>query len=158
MTAHKHADVDPPHYTQDEIARTVVPALQEAFPEHIEEPPQTMPVDETVLVVRAEGVHEMVCHLVEELDVYHLSTITGQEIDAGIELFYHFWRGSGLTLRTTLDRDHLELATVTDVIPGAAFYEREIAEMLDVTFVGHPDPTRLFLPDDWDGSPPLRKE
>jgi hypothetical protein len=45
----------------------------------------------------------------------------------------------------------------TDVIVGAAFYEREIMEMLGVTFEGHPEPKPLFLPDDWGAAKPLRR-
>jgi Ni,Fe-hydrogenase III component G len=157
MTARKDSAIDPPHYESGAIKEQIVPALQTAFPDDILDV-QTMPVDETVTVVRVEGVRQIIRHLVEELDVLHLSTITGQEIEEGIELLYHFWRGSGLTLRVVLPLDALEVATVTDIIPGAAFYEREIVEMLGVTFAGHQDPLRLFLPDDWDGPPPLRKE
>jgi Ni,Fe-hydrogenase III component G len=157
MTAHKNAALDPPHYTPDTLEHLVIPTLQETFPRHIREL-QTMPVDETVLVVRADGVREIVRHLVEVLGITHLSTITGQEIEQGIELLYHFWHGAGLTLRTLLPLEGPKLATVTDLIPGAAFYEREIVEMLGVTFDGLVDPARLFLPDDWDGPPPLRQE
>ena len=157
MTAHKNAALDPPHYAQDTLEHMVIPTLQETFSRYIREL-QTMPVDETVLVVSTDGVRKIVGHLVEALGITHLSTITGQEVDEGIELLYHFWHGSGLTLRTVLPFDRLELATVTDVIPGAAFYEREIVEMLGVTFAGLLDPARLFLPDDWDEPPPLRKE
>ena len=39
-----------------------------------------------------------------------------------------------------------------------AFYEREVAEMLGVTFDGHPDPGLFLLPDDWEGGAPLRKD
>jgi NADH:ubiquinone oxidoreductase subunit C len=157
MTAHRNAALDPPHYARDTLEHTVVPTLQETFSRYIREL-QTMPVDETVLVVSPNGVLEIVRHLVEALGITHLSTITGQEIDEGIELLYHFWHGAGLTLRTLLPLDQLEVATVTDLIPGAAFYEREIAEMLGVTFEGLADPAPMFLPDDWDGPPPLRKE
>ena len=50
------------------------------------------------------------------------------------------------------------IASVTDLIPGASFYEREIGEMLHLTFDGHPDPRPLLLPDDWNGDAPLRRE
>jgi len=63
-----------------------------------------------------------------------------------IELLYHFWDGGGLTLRTSLPREEPHIATLTDLIPGAAFYEREVSEMLGVTFDGHPDLRALLLP------------
>ena len=39
--------------------------------------------------------------------------------------------------------------TITDVIPGAVLYEREVHDLLGVEFEGHPDLSPLLLPDDW---------
>jgi NADH-quinone oxidoreductase subunit C len=58
-------------------------------------------------------------------------------------------------LRTRLPHETPAIATLTDLIPGAAFYEREIWEMLGVDFEGHPDLSLFLLPEDWDGVPPL---
>jgi NADH:ubiquinone oxidoreductase subunit C len=96
--------------------------------------------------------------LVERFGIRHLSTITGQDTGSEIQLLYHFWDGEGLTLCTSLPREQACIATLTDLIPGAALYEREVSEMLHVAFEGHPDPRKLLLPDDWDGEAPLRRE
>lgn len=47
--------------------------------------------------------------------------------------------------------------SVTPLFPGASFPEREAYDMFGITFDGHPDLTRILLPDDWDGHP-LRKD
>lgn len=44
-----------------------------------------------------------------------------------------------------------------DVYPGTELPEREVYDLLGVPFAGHPDLTRLLLPDDWEGHP-LRKD
>lgn len=49
--------------------------------------------------------------------------------------------------------------SITDVVPGAGWSERECRDMLGVEAVGHPDARRLVLPDDWpDGVFPLRRD
>ena len=119
---------------------------------------QPVPMDETFVELPPGCIHPAVRLLVERFDLRHLSTITGQDTGREIELLYHFWDGGGLTLRTSLPREEPHIATLTDLIPGAAFYEREVSEMLDVTFDGHPDLCALLLPDDWDGEAPLRQQ
>ncbi len=132
----------------------VTEALRQRCPDH-DIQPQSAPIADIFIVLPPDCVHEAVVLLMERFDFYHLSTITGQDTEESIELLYHFWKGDGLTLRTRLPRKDPCIATLTDVIPGAAFYEREIWEMLGVTFEGHPDLSLFLLPEDWDSAPPL---
>ncbi len=90
----------------------------------------------------------------------HLSTITGLEVGDEVELIYHLMRnGLQIGLRTKLPLDDLVVPTMTELIPGASLYEREIHDILGVRFEGHPNLSRLILPDMWDQKlPPLRKK
>ena len=92
--------------------------------------------------------------------VTHISTITGVDLGNVVEVIYHFdCRPAMLNLKILLPKDNLKVPTITDVFPGAILYERDLMEMLGVKVEGHPDPRRLFLPDDWpEGVYPLRKE
>jgi NADH:ubiquinone oxidoreductase subunit C len=50
-----------------------------------------------------------------------------------------------------------EVASIVDVYPGVDFAEREVFDLFGISFTGHPDLTRILMPDDWVGHP-LRKD
>lgn len=93
----------------------------------------------------------------------YLATITGLDmgVEAGqLELLYHFCAGAAIaTLRVRLSRENPIIPSIQGIIPSVSFYERELNEMLGVTFEGAPVEERLFLPDDFPaGVYPLRKD
>ena len=49
------------------------------------------------------------------------------------------------------------LPSLCSVHPGVEAPEREAYDLLGVVFTGHPDPTRILLPEDWEGHP-LRRD
>ena len=50
-----------------------------------------------------------------------------------------------------------KVPSLASVYPGANFAERETYDMFGIEFDGHPELTRILMPDDWDGHP-LRKD
>ncbi|MEI6289623.1 MAG: NADH-quinone oxidoreductase subunit C [Chloroflexota bacterium] len=84
----------------------------------------------------------------------YLSAITGQDLgkeNGKLEVLYHFCSGPAVTtLRVQQSRNEgAVLPSIADIIPAAAFFERELQEMLGYQLEGLPDSGRLFLPDDW---------
>ena len=142
--------------TQIYLFEEIFAALQETFPGE-EFDVETKPVDDTFLIVAPEKVRPVIELLLDKFDFYHLSTITGDDTGDGVRLLYHFWNGYGITLSALLPYDALHIPTLTDLIPGAAFYEREVQEMLGITFEGLEAPRPMFLADDWNGEFPLRR-
>lgn len=64
-----------------------------------------------------------------------------------------------MVLRTEVEPTVATIPSITPLIPGANWAEREVRDLIGVTPTGHPDPRRLVLPDDWpEGIYPLRRD
>ncbi|MCY3967680.1 MAG: NADH-quinone oxidoreductase subunit C [bacterium] len=62
-----------------------------------------------------------------------------------------------IRLRVQVPETNPVVPTLFDLYPGTEALEREVADMFGITFEGHPDPTRILMPPDWEGHP-LRKD
>lgn len=112
------------------------------------------------LHVKREAFKEAVKYLVDQLEFTHLSTITVTDLEDKIELIYHLaWKGSiELSLKIIISSEKPKVPTITDIIPGAVLYEREVRDVMGVTFEGHPDLSPLILPEEWpEDLHPLKK-
>ena len=96
----------------------------------------------------------------------HLSVIAANDLGESIRLLYIFSLYYGevkgefmVTLAVTLPKSDLTVPTISDLIPGAVFGEREKQEFLGVKVTRIPDGRRLFLPEDFpEGVYPWRKD
>ena len=61
------------------------------------------------------------------------------------------------TLKVMLAEEQPKVPTIVGVWPTANWHERETYDFYGITFAGHPDMTRILLPEDWVGWP-LRKD
>jgi NADH-quinone oxidoreductase subunit C len=62
-----------------------------------------------------------------------------------------------LRIKVGLPAEDPTVPSVTPMFPTANWHERETFDFFGIVFAGHPELTRILLPDDWDGFP-LRKD
>jgi len=62
-----------------------------------------------------------------------------------------------IRVRVQVPADDVTIPTLFDIHPGTEAHERETFDMFGIVFTGHPDMTRILMPEDWDGHP-LRKD
>lgn len=66
-------------------------------------------------------------------------------------------RNRRIRVITEVPVDDPTVASIADMYPGVNFGERETYDLFGIAFEGHPDLTRILMPDDWSGHP-LRKD
>jgi NADH-quinone oxidoreductase subunit C len=62
-----------------------------------------------------------------------------------------------LRVRVQVPENDTVVPSLFDVHPGTEALEREVFDMFGIRFEGHPDLTRILMPEDWIGHP-LRKD
>jgi len=65
-------------------------------------------------------------------------------------------RNHRLRVKVGLAEEDPRIPSVVALYPTASWHEREAFDFFGIVFEGHPDLTRILLPDDWEGHP-LRK-
>lgn len=80
-----------------------------------------------------------------------LSTATATETYHGIEVLYHFSHdqsGKYYCPRVVItDKKNPRMNSITPIVRGAEWIEREMSEMFGITFQGHPRPEPLLTRD-----------
>ena len=100
--------------------------------------------------VENDHLHEVVDYLFKEMGC-RLSTATATETYRGIEVLYHFSHdktGTYLCPRVIMtDKENPRMNSITPIVRGAEWIEREMAEMYGIDFVGHPRKEPLLTKD-----------
>ena len=131
--------------------------LEEQFPGSIVESSQDS------FVVKNEFLLEVATFLktTPEFDFDYLTAITGVDYNDYFEVVYQLTsmkHNHSLVLKTRCyDREKPVLPSVVSLWRGADFQEREIYDLMGISFDGHPNLKRIFL---WEGfqGHPLRKD
>jgi NADH-quinone oxidoreductase subunit C len=109
----------------------------------------------------SDNVREAIQRVNRVLPCDRLISISTVDTADAIELHYHLigQHRTIVTVTVELPRDKPEIQTVSDLLPPAGLYERQIHDLFGVVFRGHPGLTQLVLNDDWPPDEhPLRKD
>ncbi len=82
--------------------------------------------------------------------------VTGERFEVVVNLL-SLARAERLRMRVQVPESDAVVPSLFDVHPGAEAHERETYDMFGIVFEGHPDMTRILMPEDWVGHP-LRKD
>jgi len=93
----------------------------------------------------------------------YLSAIVGLDLGPEaneMEVLYHFCPGDAIIgLRVRIPRQGGAVPSLSEIIPSAEVFERELHEMFGIEITGLRNTERLYLPERWpEGVYPLRKD
>jgi NADH-quinone oxidoreductase subunit C len=115
------------------------------------------------LLLKAESLLAVMEYLkaTPDLDFGYLNHVTGVDYYDYFEVVYQLTslkHNHGLALKVRCsDRENPVLPSVTGLWRGADFQEREIYDLLGISFEGHPNLRRIVLWEGFEGHP-LRKD
>ncbi|MGZ6930810.1 MAG: NADH-quinone oxidoreductase subunit C [Acidimicrobiia bacterium] len=163
------ADGDAPSGAPEPISDEVAAAIVERFPgsvfaEHHGQP--VVYVDRAVVADVAVSLRdaEQFTMLVDTVVVDHLldgsrlhvAGVVPERFEVVVNFLSHT-RNRRIRIVAQVPESDPTVPSLTPTFAGANFPERESYDLVGITFDGHPDLTRILMPDDWNGHP-LRKD
>jgi NADH:ubiquinone oxidoreductase subunit C len=158
-------EVEAPAVPSDEVAATVV----ERFPGTVFVESHGQPV----VHVQRDAWHDVAAFLRDEQQFLQCVDVTGVDqlvaaaraVPDGVTAaryevvanFLSHARNRRIRVIAQVPADEPSVASLADLYPGLNFAEREVYDLFGIEFTGHPDLTRILMPDDWIGYP-LRKD
>ena len=137
--------------------REIAEQLAKQFPEAI------VDSNELCIIVRAEGLLQIAqfLRISPEFDFNYLTSVTAVDYIDYIDVVYRLTslrHNQSLVLKARChNRDNPTLPSVVGLWRGADMQEREVYDLMGVSFSGHPNLKRILL---WDGfqGHPLRRD
>lgn len=137
------------------------PAEPKARPKKGEEGPVDLLATNDAVVL-AERIPDVAAYLRDTHGYALLSNITAVDYlaDGVIELVYHFMHldgGPPVVIKTRVPREQAVVPSLMPDWPGADLQEREAYDLYGVRFPGHPNLTRVYMWEEFEGFP-MRKD
>ena len=150
------------HEREDNLIKT----LKENFSTDIKSATATRRSRINVMVA-PEKIVDVAIFLRDKLAFDHPTGVSAVDYnrESRFEIVYHLTSTANplqrdilINLKESVPRNTPKAISLVKVWPGVENFERESIEMFGLQFEGHPKPEKLFLNDNWDGPPPMRKE
>ena len=145
---------------------SLIAALKEIFPNDIKDA-KTSRQSRVDVTVAPDKIVDIATFLRDKLGFDHPNGVSAVDYnrESRFEIIYHLssvknrdQRDILLNLKESIPRNTAKATSLVKIWPGVENYERESYEMFGIRFDGHPRLEKLFLNDNWDGPPPMRKE
>ena len=142
--------------TREQVLQDIRSKFEGEILDFFDKSPKRVYVD-----IRPESIVPFASYLFSDLGA-RFNIATGVDMTTHMEIIYHHTiedLNLMISLRVKMDRDKPEIDSLGAKYEAYNWIEREIAELLGVTFRGHPDMRRLLLADNWpEGVYPLRQD
>ena len=140
----------------------ILETIKSNFPQDIEEAEVLRP-KRISITVKSEKIVDVARFLKEKLNFDYLLSVSAVDYikENRFQIIYYVLSSKNkivLLLRTNIPRDKPSVPSLIPVWEAVDYHERETWEMFGIVFEGHPNLTRLLLPEDWEGGHPLRKD
>jgi NADH-quinone oxidoreductase subunit C len=154
-------ETDNPHAKDTTRVPEVIDALRSEFGDDIHDVDRY--ANEDTVYVAKQRIQDICRYLKEEenfdyfVDLGGIDNFTDED---RYEVFYNIVsteRQKRIRLKVRVDEADMRVPSVTDIYRAANWNEREAYDMFGFEFVDHPDPRRMYMPEDFDYHP-LRKE
>lgn len=154
-------EADNPHAKDTTHVPEVIDALRTEFGEAIHDVDRY--ANEDTVYVEKRRIQDVCRFLKEEEDFTYFVDLGGIDRftdEDRYEVFYNIVsveRQKRIRLKVRVDEEDMRVPSVVKVYRAANWNEREAYDMFGFTFVDHPDPRRMYMPEDFEYHP-LRKE
>ncbi len=142
--------------TKAVVSEELAGKLSKSIPDAVEE------ITESWVVVKPQSLLQVAIHLKQSPDLAfdYLNCLTAVDYMEYMEVIYiltSMKHNHSLVLKVRCNRERPEVPSVTGLWKGADLQEREVYDLLGISFTGHPNLKRLFMWEGFEGHP-LRRD
>lgn len=112
------------------------------------------------LIINPENLLDLMQRLKNDYGFNYLANLTSVDYGDTFEMIYHLYSipdNDKIAVKTRVPRNAAQVDSLVSVWSTADWQEREVFDLMGITFKGHPNMIRILLPDEFEGHP-LRKD